>query len=65
MIIDQTSGYGGQLPTVLAHGHVAAYIVSSLAQSFPGSVDVSRAGPGDTTVARAGPGDTTWTRKES
>jgi len=74
MIIDQTGGYGGQLSTVLAPGHIATYIVSSQAQSFPGSLDVSRvgpgsvgvarAGPGKTTVARAGPGDTAWAKKE-
>ncbi len=74
MILDQTGGYGGQFPTVLAPGYVAAYVVSSLAQSFPGSVDVSRvgpgsvdvarAGPGKTTVARVGPGKTAWAKKE-
>jgi len=74
MIIDNTGGYGGQFPTVLAHGHVATYVVSSQPQAWPGSLDVSRAGPGDTTwartgpgsvdVSRAGPGKTTWAKKE-
>jgi len=74
MIIDQTGGYGGQFSTVLAPGHIAAYIVSSQPQAWPGSLDVSRVGPGSVGVARAGPGgvdvsrvgpgDTTWTKKE-
>jgi len=74
MILDQTSGYGGQFPTVLAHGYVAAYVVSSQPQAWPGSLDVSRVGPGSVGVARAGPGGvgvsragpgkTAWTKKE-